>query len=136
MSDKQLFTSDQLLKNTAYVSNQPFGINHYYALLMLARGLVSSDISQSSIVQLEKLGFHVDLLIDYITNIFEYEMFVKDNDISEIYVTTHDRQKLIGTLDISINSEGRLDIQAHSEVSLPSSSLSPPLQASALPMTV
>ncbi|AXU41722.1 ORF128 [Spodoptera eridania nucleopolyhedrovirus] len=94
------FTTSDLLKNASFSSKQYHRFEHYMTLLNLCKGVVTANINVDSIKQLEKLNLRVDSLTDYITNIFDYDMYIKDGKPDTIYVMDVANKAIVGTIAV------------------------------------
>ncbi|AAF33654.1 Unknown (Ac26) [Spodoptera exigua multiple nucleopolyhedrovirus] len=98
------FTTSDLLKNASFSSKLYNRFDHYMTLLNLCKGVVSANINIDSVKQLEKLNLIVDPLTDYVTNIFDYDMYIKDGKPDTIYVVNVADKTVIGTISVDFSS--------------------------------
>ncbi|ACI47497.1 unknown [Spodoptera litura nucleopolyhedrovirus II] len=99
------FTTSDLLKNASFSSKQYHRFEHYMTLLNLCKGVVTANINVDSIKQLEKLNLRVDSLTDYITNIFDYDMYIKDGKPDTIYVMDVANKAIVGTIAVDFSGD-------------------------------
>ncbi|QNV47907.1 ac26-like protein [Alphabaculovirus altersperidaniae] len=100
------FTTSDLLKNASFSSKQYHRFDHYMTLLNLCKGVVTANIDVDSIKQLEeKLNMHVDSLTDYITNIFDFDLYIKDGKPDIIYVVNVADKSIAGTIAVDFFKE-------------------------------
>ncbi|AAZ38304.1 ORF-138 [Agrotis segetum nucleopolyhedrovirus A] len=99
------FTTRNLLKNASYSAKQYNRFVHYMTLINLAKGVVSNSVNVESIKALEKLHYKIDPLTDYIINIFDYDMYIKDGEPSIIYVVETSSKRCVGTLAVDLSGE-------------------------------
>ncbi|QEI03563.1 hypothetical protein [Spodoptera cosmioides nucleopolyhedrovirus] len=102
------FTTSELLKNASFSSKQYHRFDHYMTLLNLCKGVVTTNINVDSVKQLEKLNLRVDPLTDYITNIFDYDMYIKDGKPDTIYVVKAADKIIVGTISVDFSSNDSL----------------------------
>lgn len=102
------FTTSDLLKNASFSSKHYPRFDHYMTLLNLCKGVVSTNIDVESVKQLDKLNLRVDPLTDYITNIFDYDMYIKDGTPDTIYVMNVSEKSIVGTISVDFSNEDRL----------------------------
>lgn len=98
------FTTSDLLKNASFSSKLYHRFDHYMTLLNLCKGVVSANINVDSVKQLEKLNLNVDPLTDYVTNIFDYDMYIKDGKPDTIYVVDAADKIIVGTISVDFSS--------------------------------
>lgn len=99
------FKTSDLLKNASYSAKHYKSFTHYITLLNLCKGVVPTTVDVESINQLEKLNFNIDPLTDYITNIFDYNMYIKDGTPDVIYVVKVADKQCTGTLKVDMVGE-------------------------------
>ncbi|AIZ48692.1 asb135 [Agrotis segetum nucleopolyhedrovirus B] len=96
------FTTRDLLKNASFSAKHYSRFAHYMTLLNLSKGIVPANVNVESIKELEKLNFKIDPLTDHITNIFDYNLYIKDNSPHLIYVQEVGSKQLIGTIKVEM----------------------------------
>lgn len=99
------YSTGELLKNASFSAKHYNRFDHYMTLLNLAKGVVSSGIDVASIKELEKLNFKIDPLTDYITNVFDYDMYIKDGSPDVIHVVDAIQKRQVGTLTVDMSGE-------------------------------
>ncbi|AVA31207.1 ac26 [Oxyplax ochracea nucleopolyhedrovirus] len=100
------YTTDDLLKNVTFSFTKcaPFKLYHYVSLKKLSNGIIDKYIDESVFVELQKLNFKIDRLINYITNIFDYEFVVLNHDLSVVHVLNAATKEKIGQFNVSLNN--------------------------------
>ncbi|AUV65400.1 hypothetical protein [Alphabaculovirus myunipunctae] len=98
------FTTSNLLKNAPYSAKHYRKFEHYMTLINLSKGIVPTTIDVDSLRELEKFNFRIDKLTDYITNIFEYSLYVKHDSPDLIYVYDANKNNL-GTIKVNLLGE-------------------------------
>ncbi|AIE47851.1 ac26-like protein [Peridroma alphabaculovirus] len=106
------FTTSDLLKNTSFSAKHHHKFVHYMTLHQLAKGLVPQTLTIESLKELEKLNFQIDPLTDYITNIFDYDLYISNNDPSTVHVVAAGTKNRLGTLAVNMLGE-QLTLTAH-----------------------
>jgi Protein of unknown function (DUF424) len=109
------FTTNQLLKNAPFSAKQYHKFQHYMTLINLAKGIVPVALSVASLRELEKVGFKIDPLTDYITNIFDYDLYIKDGAPDVIYVVDVHKKITCGTVDVDFGAE-QLQLTTHRDI--------------------
>nr|ADV91359.1 hypothetical protein Sf126 [Spodoptera frugiperda multiple nucleopolyhedrovirus]AFH59070.1 hypothetical protein Sf126 [Spodoptera frugiperda multiple nucleopolyhedrovirus]QED40326.1 hypothetical protein [Spodoptera frugiperda multiple nucleopolyhedrovirus]QRN46239.1 Sf126 [Spodoptera frugiperda multiple nucleopolyhedrovirus] len=99
------FTTGDLLKNTSYSSKHYKRFDHYMTLINFCKGVISNNVHVDSVKQLEKLNLRVDPLTDYITNIFDYDMYIKDGNVDTIYVMKVEDKSIAGTISVDFTND-------------------------------
>ncbi|ACI28846.1 agip145 [Agrotis ipsilon multiple nucleopolyhedrovirus] len=99
------FNTRDLLKNASFSAKHYNRFDHYMTLLNLSKGIVPAAVSVESIKELEKLNFKIDPLTDYITNIFDYDLYIKDGSPHIIYVQEVGTKQPVGTINVEMFGE-------------------------------
>ena len=99
------FTTSDLLKNASFSAKHYKRFDHYMTLLKISKGIVPANVNVESIKELDKLNFKIDSLTDYITNIFDYDLYIKDGSPNVIYVLEAATRQRVGTLTVDMSGE-------------------------------
>ena len=98
------FSTINLLKNASYSAKHYNRFTHYMTMINLSKGIVA-NIDVESIKELEKVHLKIDPLTDYITNIFEYDMYIEKDTPEKIYIVDVNDKQCIGIINADLNGE-------------------------------
>lgn len=100
------FIANNLLINSTYSSKQSLNFSEYTLLLRLSRGDITK-LPPAAVDQLKKIrGLSLDTNKRRITNIFDYQMYICDNNYTVVYVVEGESKNLLGVLNIVPTSDG------------------------------
>ncbi|AXS67678.1 ac26-like protein [Cryptophlebia peltastica nucleopolyhedrovirus] len=100
------FTTDELLTKQQLLSKLPFKFSQYIDILNLTKGVISKNILPCFINELNKIP-RIDLDPDtrFIKNAFDYNYYIKENDISKIYVVDAETKVCISQITVAMVDE-------------------------------
>ena len=99
------FTTNNLLNNACFSAKLYRKFEHYNLLINLSKGLIPHTFNAHSVDELKKLNFKIDPSIDYVTNIFDYQLYLKDNNPDTIHVVDAASKQRVGTLCVDFGSD-------------------------------
>ncbi|QEI03587.1 hypothetical protein [Rachiplusia nu nucleopolyhedrovirus] len=103
------FDSNNLLSNLAYAASvSKVSFEHYLNIINIAKGCIPRAMTPESVKQLEKFDMKPDTHKEYITNIFDYRLYVKDNDPTVVYVLNSVSRELMGTMTFDM-ADGQIN---------------------------
>jgi hypothetical protein len=109
------FNTSDLLKNASFSAKHYRKFDHYMTLINLAKGLVPPKLNVESLKELEKLNLQIDPLTDYVTNIFDYQLYIRDNKPDVVHVLDATTKECVGTFTVNVNGD-ELQITAHTDI--------------------
>ncbi|AAQ11173.1 hypothetical protein [Mamestra configurata nucleopolyhedrovirus A] len=109
------FSTSDLLQNASYSAKHYCKFEHYMTLINLAKGIVPVTLNVESLKELEKVHLKIDPLTDYVTNIFDYALYIRDNKPEVVYVINASNKQCVGTLAVNLNGDQLQITAAHNE---------------------
>ncbi|AYN45073.1 se113 [Alphabaculovirus alterspexiguae] len=98
------FSTVNLLKNASYSAKHYNRFAHYMTMINLSKGVVA-NIDMLSLKELEKVHLKIDPLTDYITNIFEYDMYIEKDTPEKIYIVDVNDKQCVGVINADFNGD-------------------------------
>lgn len=106
------YDSSNLLHNISYSFKLDVSFQQYLTILNFSKGIVPYTVDDTSVDELRTFGFVVDAKTNYITNIFDYKLYVLDNNINQLHVVHAAERHLIGIIQIVFNNDSSINLTA------------------------